>query len=294
MAGLEINRMTDEKILQILTGKQNGKSKSQTTKQNTGLKTYWRRDCYTASTEDIYTLYGKFTAIKTVSASELLAAINFRQEDLREDDTNIFINGVICAKKAIPEVDLSECAEIKAKNNVVKFEDGSYYKFTDTSGITRAITCRVRLGQPYSELLSGKQTDISWKYSRFWNLLGWDGTYISLYYSKEEQGRILEDAGVTEGFFTVEVGNRKREYYYSEKNSNSPGMIALKEHYESRYAIFGDSWFWEDYQVGDIVVVDGKEYTLKEDKTLDVPYGVDVFDVIYPKKQSGTVQENAV
>jgi hypothetical protein len=294
MAGLEINRMTDEKILQILTGKQNGKSESQTAKQNTGLKTYWRRDCYTASTEDVYTIYGKFTTSKTVSASELLSAINFRQEDLREDDTNIFIDGVICAKKAIPEVDLSECAEIKAENNVVKFENGSYYKFTDASGITRALTCRVNLGQPYSELLSGRQTDISWKYSQFWNLLGWDGTYISLYYSQEEQERILKDAGVTEGFFTVEVGNKKREYYFSKESSHNPPMVELREHYDSTYQTFSVSWFWEDYQVGDVFVIDGKEYTLKEDKTLDVPYGVNIRDISYPQKQTSVVKENVV
>ena len=36
--------------------------------------------------------------------------------------------------------------------------------------------------------------------------------------------------------------------------------------------------FLKDYKVGQKFLIGGKEYTLSEDRKLDVPYGADIFD----------------
>ena len=37
-----------------------------------------------------------------------------------------------------------------------------------------------------------------------------------------------------------------------------------------------------DFKAGSIFKISGKEYILGKDKKLDIPYGVDIFDMTYP------------
>lgn len=47
-------------------------------------------------------------------------------------------------------------------------------------------------------------------------MLSKDGTYLGLYYSAAEQKQFLNDAGIKDGFFSVESGARKQDYFYCE------------------------------------------------------------------------------
>ena len=108
------------------------------------------------------------------------------------------------------------CNEIKAVNNKVVLDNKHYYGYQDKRGNKHVFAClNNRLEQPYSDLISGRQNNDSFQICKFWNLLSKDGTYLSLYYSQEQQRQMLNDAGITEGFFSVQIGDRKQDYFYS-------------------------------------------------------------------------------
>lgn len=254
-----------------------------------------RQDSYVAGENSVYVIYGRNAKINTEKKGEfsgaVLDAINFNywkmwRNGVKETDTSLTYGDVKYLKSEIPQVDLDKCLEIKAENNRVIFTSGNYYGFHDSSGNFHALACACDMvGQPYSELLVNKANDISYRVGQFWNLLSWDGTYIGLYYSREEERKMLNDAGITEGFFSVEVGSQKCEYFYSNGRS---GTSVLKERYDERYeSMFTDTWDWwwlTEYEPGSVFKIGGKDYVLSEDRKLDVPYGVDIYDVQYPPR----------
>lgn len=81
----------------------------------------------------------------------------------------------------------------------------------------------------------------------------------------------------------MQVGEAKREYYIS---NGTEGTVVSKSRYEERFnMLVNDSCMsLRDYEAGSIFRIAGKEYVLREDKTLDIPYGVDIFDIEYPPK----------
>ena len=42
-----------------------------------------------------------------------------------------------------------------------------------------------------------------------------------------------------------------------------------------------------NYEVGSIFKIGGKEYALNEQRKLDIPYGEDIFDIEFPKQMQG-------
>lgn len=63
-----------------------------------------------------------------------------------------------------------------------------------------------------------------------------NGTFIGLNYSNETVRSLLNDAGgITEGFFSVQVGDNRQEYFYSNGNA---GTAVPKERYDPIF----DSW----------------------------------------------------
>ncbi|MHC1723089.1 MAG: hypothetical protein AB9836_07805 [Aminipila sp.] len=188
--------------------------------------------------------------------------------------------GVSFTEEQIPKVDSSRCEEIKAKNNVVTFKKNSYYKYTTKDGIAHCMASGENsLNTSYSDAISGNADNIGHMASWFWEILSSkESVYIGSHYSEEEQKQYLDDAGVKKGFFTVQVGDSKAEHYYS----NADVAIRPKWHYNERYKAMTTGGLLIDNQPGDVFVVDGKEYTLSENRTLDVPYGADIFDIEYP------------
>ncbi|MBE6033564.1 MAG: hypothetical protein E7222_02570 [Clostridiales bacterium] len=211
--------------------------------------------------------------------NDILDVFNF-EEVIPCSDGIYTYKGVSFTGKQIPKVDSSRCKEIKAENNVVTFQKNSYYKYTTKDGIAHCMASGENsLNTSYSDAISGNTDNISHLASWFWEILSSkESVYIGLHYSEEEQKQYLDDAGVKKGFFTVQVGDSKATHYYS----NADVAIRPKWHYDERYKAMTTGGLLIDNQPGDVFVVDGKEYILSENRTLDVPYGADIFDIEYP------------
>lgn len=237
-------------------------------------------DSYIPSKDSMYVSYGNKPERIGKYSNAVLDIINFKH-DITSDETGITVNGVKYSQKEIPFVDCDRCLEIKAENNELVFEDGKYYKYKDHNGDYRALACAFdHVAQPFSEQLAEKQYRQSDEMGSFWSILGREGFYGRAYYSHDEQRKILNDAGITVGFFSVQVGSRKQELFYS----NGDSSVAIpKWQYDSKYNMLMNQWSTlKNYETGSVFKIDGKEYVLSSDKKLDIPYGADIFDMEYP------------
>lgn len=264
--------------------------------QNIGYKSSRRSEDKSGKSEirdqyihaDILTspTYEKAT-IKKKCPDSSIDIINFNTESIlkqkRETVESIFVNNEEYLKKDLPRVDYSRCCSIKANKNRIILNNMSYYGYQDRSGLKHVFSCaNNRLEQPYSDLISGRQNNKSYQICKFWNMLSRDGTYIGLYYSQEEQKQLLNDAGITKGFFSVEIGENKQEYFFSNGNA---GVTVRQFEYDATYDMFvkrGTALF-NKYEVGSVFKIGGKEYVLNEQRKLDIPYGEDIFDIEFPK-----------
>lgn len=102
-----------------------------------------KRDEYISGEYNVYEIYGKKPEEEVKYYQTVLDAINFEYWNIRieEDETSFSIGNVKYLKKNIPEIDIEQCLDIKAVNNKVIFTNGKYYRFKDSSGTYRAITC---------------------------------------------------------------------------------------------------------------------------------------------------------
>ncbi len=249
-----------------------------------------RRDNYISGENNVYEIYGNKAEDNRKYSQTILNAINFGYENIEEDETSFCIGNVNYLKKDIPAIDIGQCLEIKAVNNKVTFTNGKYYRFKDSSGIYRAVTCRYdRIGQPYSELAAGKANDASYQFSMFWSMLSRNGTYIGMYYSHAEEKKMLNNAGITEGFFSVEVGSNRQDYFYS---NGVAGVAVPKSRYDATYNMFMyREGLLDEWDAGAVFIIGGKEYTLSADKKLDIPYGADIYDIKYPPKSNKSADD---
>ncbi|WP_312094471.1 hypothetical protein [Aminipila sp.] len=193
--------------------------------------------------------------------------------------------GISFTEKQIPKVDSSRCKEIKAENNVVTFQKNSYYKYTTKDGIAHCmVSGKNSLNTPWSDAISGNADNVSYMTGRFWSLLtGRASVYISLDFSQEEQKRYLDDAGIKNGFFTVQVGDSKAKHYYSGGDT----AIHPKWEYDEQFAAIASiGGLFNEEKPGDIFEIDGKEYVLSDKHTLYIPYGADIFNIQYPSKEA--------
>lgn len=262
-----------------------GSNRTGVSKHNNALTKKCRDEYIQGVIQPSFT-YSKNSARSSISRS-VIDTINFGYMGIHknhgESVNSIKVNGTEYLKKDIPAVNPKWCTQIKAKNNVVHFDNGQYYKYTDTEGNTHTFSCdHDRLAQPYSDLISGRQNRKSYGIAKFWNMLSQDGTYLGLYYSAAEQKQFLNDAGIKEGFFAVESGVRKQDYFYSNGNA---GVAVRKFEYDAVYDMFTNrgSALFNEYEVGTIIKVGGKEYAMNSDRKFDIPYGEDIFDIQMPK-----------
>ncbi|MDE7273328.1 MAG: hypothetical protein K2N95_09730, partial [Lachnospiraceae bacterium] len=146
-----------------------------------------------------------------------------------EDDTGFVIGGVKFLRKDLPSVNLDRCLEIKAENNELIFVPGKYYKFQDREGKYHVLNCTDNdIAQPYSECTMKKQNEESDQMGKLWGCIGCEGVYGSKYYSNEEQKKILNAAGIKDGFFSVQVGEKRQELFLS---NGVAGTVVPKRRY---------------------------------------------------------------
>jgi len=246
-----------------------------------------RIDSYVRGIDNTSFIYSTNMGLKHCRVtSSVLDRINFNYIDIMKQKGDkrfsFIIDGEEYLKSELPMVSANRCEEIKAVNSIIDFSNGRYYKYTEKDGRTHTFTCtNNHVEQPYSDLVSGRQSDASYQVAKFWNMLSRDGTYMSLYYSKEKQKQFLNDAGITKGFFTVKAGDHQQEYFYSQGNA---GVAVRKSEYDATYDMLvkrGTALF-NKYEVGSVFKIGGKEYALNEQRKLDIPYGEDIFDIEFP------------
>ncbi len=264
-----------QRMIYILLGKQNAVNKRQ-------RDSFIRRD-------NCVDQIGLYTAPATKTAGkvsdEILDKINFAYLDGTELPDGFIFEGVKYFKEDFPSISLDKCEKAVTENNALVFQPGKYYQFTDETGKTHILTCTYgSLYQPLSDTKRGVRDDTSFEIGQFWNKLSKNCTFIGLNYSNETVRRLLNDAGITEGFFSVQVGDNRQEYFYSNGNA---GTAVPKERYDNTYHFFMEDTetAFRGYEPGDVFLVGGKEYVLSEDKKLDLPYGADIYDMKWPLRK---------
>ena len=262
-------------ILNLLTPRKPNKSVS--TFQNPG------RDSYIPSENSVYEIYVRKTVVSDKFPQAIVDIINFDLGSVVEDETGFTIDGVKYLRKDMPSVSLDRCNEIRAENNEIVFERGKYYKFQDREGKYHVLDCRGNsVSQPYSEQTMKRQNEESFQMGKFWGCIGCEGVYGSKYYSDEEQRKILKEAGIQEGFFSVQVGDKRQELFLS---NGAAGAVVPKRRYDGTYNMFMNTNILDDYAVCSFFVFGGKEYILDEHNKLDLPYGADIYDIKFPMRE---------
>lgn len=216
----------------------------------------------------------------------LLDIFNFRYDEyknMREGRNSFIVGDVEYFPEQIPPIPLERCNYIKAENNVVDIQEGKYYQFKDSDGKVHKLACaNSHLSGPYSEFIRGAFDNTSSDLGFFWNLLSKDGTYVKSYFSKEEIKGYLAQVGVTEGFFTVKVGSKQQDYFYT--NGTYCGPAIPRKQYDDFYNAIKNRGCYSKYKPGSVFEIGGEKYVLKEDCSLDIPYGADIYDIKYPPK----------
>lgn len=236
-----------------------------------------------ASASSTTGLYSKPSNKKYIS--QLL--LNFMNSDISrvEKRGNLYYcDGVSFTANQIPKINISDLNEIKADNNVLNFGKENYFKYIANSGKEYCLYAgKGSIGTVFSEYLRGEPYDLTReKYAGFWNyIMQDDPVYIGLSYSDKEIREYLDEAGIKNGFFTIKMGDRCATHFYSASESRGP--IHSKQRYDIRYSsLVNDGYLLNLYEPGSIFKVDGKEYTLSENHTLDIPYGEDIYKLEYP------------
>ena len=224
-------------------------------------------------------------------SQDILADMNSGKYVISRHGNIVECNGKRFRLDQIPPIDGTDLKEVKAKNNVMDFGSNNYFKYISADGkehllyaselgtIGSITSDDIRVGgAPHDETLQ--------RYAFFWRyLMAKDTVFIGLYFTDEEIKAYLDEAGIKKGFFTVKMGDREATSFRTEgKYCNE---VQTKERYDERYASFTSSpSLFYDYAPGDVFKVGGKEYVLSESKTLDIPYGEDIYDIEYPKNYS--------
>lgn len=102
--------------------------------------------------------------------------------------------------------------------------------------------------------------------------------YDGICFTKEQIPKVdtTKLSEVETGFFTVKAGEKEATQYYSA--SKTGGVIHSKERYDSKYQhLTSTGYELMSYEPGSVFKLNGKEYVLSENHTLDIPYGEDLW-----------------
>lgn len=196
----------------------------------------------------------------------------------------------------IPKLNVGLLNGAVAIDNVMDFGSANYFKFTNSTGKSLAIFSMPSgaLCRPASEDIDFKGYDKETeKYIHFWNKLGSGqammsppGDFPVQGYSYDDIRSYLNEAGIDKGFFSVKIGSSNSEFFYSDTKQYP---LYSKKEYDFRYHTMTSSDFSYNKSVfrclepGTEITIAGEKYTLKEDFTLDIPYGTDIYDIQIPK-----------
>lgn len=205
------------------------------------------------------------------------------------------LNSVSCTRDSIMPYDVGSLNTVMSKNNIIDFGSAHYFKYTNSTGRSLAIFSMPggALRRPDFNIDPtgyDRETD---RYIHFWNNLGAGHALMSSpdhlpslgYYNDEIRG-YLDDSGIEKGFFTVKMGSESSEFFYSDTEQYP---LYRKEDYDFRYYTMTSSDFsygksvFRYLEPGTDITIAGEKYTLKDDFTLDIPYGTDIFDIQIPK-----------
>ncbi len=218
-------------------------------------------------------------------SEELLLDMNSACRCVVYDDIYVEYNGYRFLKSQIPDVDTSKLETVTAKNNVMDFGKDKYFKYVTSDGTGHNLISSLNsIGTLTSESVKYGTTDKETeKYAYFWNyMMSEDPVYIGLSFSKEEIKDYLSEAGIEPGFVTIKMGDKVATQYYSQ--SKIQGLIHSKERYDVDYnKLTSPPGYLKEHEPGETVKVGGVEYIINEKRCIDIPYGVDVFDIEYPK-----------
>lgn len=275
-------------LLKLLSKRHSKKSKKNNNElmQKKLMQNDWNNLMVNADSEFKSECYEKKPKSNDKPGLAELEKVNFHfgEETHIRNTGKIFVGDKEYSYSDFPSVDESWCQEIKAENGVVNIENGNYYKAITKDGNVHIFAAnKNHITQPYIENLKGNDNSEAERIASFWSILSEGPLVVTEYYSKcfgltiEKQREYLEAAGIKpNSHFTVKIGDRTKEYYYSD--SRRAGLITSKEQYDYTYDKFTKNGGLKDYPVGTKVLIDGKEYTISSHHNIDIPYGIDVFN----------------
>lgn len=230
-------------------------------------------------------VYSPFSKSEDTYISDLLLLlINNDSSKVRKHGEIYEAAGVRFTKDQIPKIDTNELSEIKACNNIIDFGQNHYFKYVSSDEKEHALFTNDKgAGVPYSEHMRGAEHDAAaQRYAHFWRyMMNDDPVYVGLTYSNDDIDEFMKHAGIEYGFFTVKMGNREATQYYTKSENTS--AIQSKARYDSKYEhITSTGYQLMNYEPGSAFKLNGKEYVLSENHTLDIPYGEDLWCLEYP------------
>lgn len=227
-------------------------------------------------------LYTSSAAAKGCIPNHILEYLNGTYCVVASDGTMFECEGVRFSVNQIPKIDANSLEEIKAKDNTIDFNK-KYFKYTSKNGKEYPLNNNGSVGPIYSELMRGETFEPeAAQYSSFWNyMMSKDPVYILESYSQEQIREYLNEAGIEHGFFTVKMNSREATQFYSTENYST--VVYSKERYDEQYKALVSGTLLKDYKPGSVFKLGGKEYVLNESHHLDIPYGIDIFDVEFPR-----------
>lgn len=241
------------------------------------------RDIFVRSTEEFINTYSPSATKHSFISEEMLIELN------NVGVNNVSISGDIVKSHGkkfninqIPPVCTTNLKEVKAQNNVMDFGNNNFFKyvskvgaenylFTSELGSVSSIYSECLRGAPYNRELE--------RYASFWRSMLEDPTYIGLSYDSGQVREYLGEAGVKTGFFTVKMGGREATQFYSATKTG--GVLHSKHRYDQQYEVYvSKGHILRDCAPGTVFKVEGKEYVLSENHTLDIP--IFIFFFIIP------------
>ena len=233
---------------------------------------------------------------------DMLNKLNCSDSFTRIEDTIIMKDGTTFKINEIPKLNVESLDTLpSAKDNVMDFGSENYFKYTNSDGKSLIIFSRPggSIGKPWSENLEYWEREYDEeanKYTHFWNVLAGGQAMMSshtqfqsLGYYEDEIRSYLDEAGISKGFFSVKIGSASSEFFYS---SSQHCALYTKEEYDFRYYTMTsydfsyDKSVFRELEPGTEVTIAGENYAVKEDLTLDIPYGIDLYDIQLPKHNS--------
>lgn len=241
-------------------------------------------------------VYGE-TKIGSKDSLDILSRLN-AEGFTRIGDTIILNDGTKVNVNEVPKLHVDSLDNLpSAKENIMDFGSANYFKYTNSTGKNIALFSMPSgaLCRTLSENLDVTGYDReSERYIQFWNSLGGGHALMGSpnhdprwgYYD-DEICSYLDEAGISKGFFSVKIGSASSELFYS-RSEQYP--LYTKDNYDLRYYTMTSSDFsynksvFSDFAPGTEITIAGENYTLKDDLTLDIPYGIDIFDIQLPKR----------